>query len=151
MIQQQSSPTYVLSAERQRILRFLLVGVSSTVLDFVLLTVLKSAGLSTLLANTIAFSVGTIYNFAISRAWTYAGIQHKPAGIQFVQYALASLVQLVLNDAVVLTLEPVFRALLSDASWSYLPAKIVATGAVAVLSYISNRLWIFNEPAEGAQ
>ena len=145
MMHQQSMPPLLLTTERQRILRFLLVGLSSTLLDFMLLLVFKTGGASTLVANSLAYSLATVYNFTVSRQWTYAGTRHKPVGIQFTQYALASLLQLVLNDAVVVMLEAPLRALLADGAWSYLPAKVVATVVVAVVSYLANRMWIFGD------
>ena len=131
--------------EWQRVHRFLIVGATSTVLDFLLLVVLKAAGGSTLLANTLAFSIATVYNFAASRWWTYAGTRRKHTGLQFAQFALASLVELVLNDAIVLLLDTPLHSALGGASWSYLLAKVAATGAVAVFSFVTNRIWIFDD------
>ena len=131
--------------EWQRVRRFLIVGATSTLLDFLLLVVLKAAGGSTLLANTLAFSIATVYNFAASRWWTYAGTRREDTALQFVQFALASLLGLVLNDVIVLLLETPLHSALGNASWSYLPAKVAATGAVAVLSFVTNRSWIFND------
>ena len=131
--------------EWQRLRRFLVVGATSTLLDFLLLVVLKAAGCSTLLANTLAFSIATVYNFAASRWWTYAGTRRKHTGLRFAQFALASLLGLVLNDAILLLLETPLHSALGGASWSYLPAKVAATGAVAVLSFVTNRIWIFDD------
>ena len=131
--------------EWQRVRRFLIVGATSTVLDFLLLIVLKAAGGSTLLANTLAFSIATVYNFAVSRRWTYAGTRRKDTAFQFAQFAFASLLGLALNDAIVLLLETPLHSVLGDVSWSYLPAKVAATGAVAVVSFVTNRIWIFDD------
>jgi putative flippase GtrA len=131
--------------EWQRVRRFLIVGATSTVLDFLLLVVLKAAGGSTLLANTLAFSIATVYNFAVSRRWTYAGTRRKHTGLQFAQFAFASLLGLLLNDVIVLLLETPLHSALGGASWSYLPAKFAATGAVAVFSFVTNRIWIFDD------
>lgn len=131
--------------ERRRLGRFVAVGLTSTALDFILLTLLKAAGFDTLLANTLAFGLATIYNFIASRMWTYAGGPSKPVALQFGQFALVSLLGLLLNDLVVVALDLPLRALLAQAAWSWLPAKILATGLVALWSYATNRIWIFAE------
>jgi len=135
--------------ERRRIRRFVAVGLTSTALDFLLLALLKSAGLGTLLANTLAFSIATVYNFTASRLWTYAGGPHKPVAVQLFQFAAGSLIGLLLNDLVVTLLDQPLQVLLGHAAWSYLPAKILATGLVALWSYTTNRLWIFTDGGAG--
>jgi putative flippase GtrA len=139
------APSYIDPKEWQRVRRFLVVGLSSTALDFILLTLLKSLGISTLAANTLAFSLATFYNFTASRRWTYAGAGQKHVGVQFSLFVIASLLGLLLNDAIVVLLEAPLRAILVDATWSYLPAKVIATGAVAIWSYTTNRIWVFSD------
>ena len=129
--------------EPRRIRRFVAVGLTSTALDFALLALLKTAGLGTLLANTLAYSIAMLYNFTASRLWTYAGGPRKPVALQLLQFAAGSLLGLLLNDLVVALLDRPLQALLAHAAWSYLPAKILATGLVALWSYTANRLWIF--------
>lgn len=49
--------------EIERFSRFLTVGAVGTLLDFSLLTLLKLAGLPTLLANSLSFTAGLVNNF----------------------------------------------------------------------------------------
>lgn len=137
--------SYIERKEWQRIRRFLVVGLSSTALDFLLLTILKTAGLSTLVANTVAFSLATIYNFVVSRSWTYAGAGRKHVGVQFGLFMIVSLLGLALNDGIVVLLETPLGIVLGGGARSYLSAKVIATGAIAIWSYVTNRLWIFTE------
>lgn len=133
------------SRERRRVGRFLVVGVSGTALDFVLLTLLKVAGLATLAANTLSFSAGIVNNFLLNRWWTYADARTKSVGVQFGQFALVSLIGLLLNNAIMLLLEAPLDSLLQGASWSYLVAKILATAVVIVWNFVANRYWTFND------
>ncbi|HNB37390.1 MAG TPA: GtrA family protein, partial [Anaerolineales bacterium] len=64
--------TPVLNKEVTRFARFLTVGAMGTFLDFGLLTVLKLAGLPTLIANSISFTAGLLNNFTWNRLWTFA-------------------------------------------------------------------------------
>lgn len=133
------------SRERQRVGRFLVVGASGTALDFVLLTLLKAAGLATLPANTLSFSAGIVNNFLLNRWWTYADARAKSVGVQFGQFALVSLIGLLLNNGIMLLLEAPLGSLLNGASWSYLLAKILATAVVIVWNFVANRYWTFND------
>ena len=131
--------------ERQRVGRFLVVGASGTVLDFVLLTLLKALGLATLPANTLSFSAGIVNNFLLNRWWTYADARAKPVGVQFGQFALVSLIGLLLNNGIMLLLDAPISNLLSGATWSYMLAKILATAVVIVWNFVANRYWTFND------
>lgn len=139
-------PAQIRSREPQRFLRFALVGVGGTLLDFSILSVLKLLGLPTLPANTISYLAGTVNNFYWNRRWTFniarAHLWHK----QFVQFLIVSLFGLLLNNTLVLLLEPSFNIWFGR--WGYLPAKLIATGVVFLWNYLANRSWTFREPVE---
>jgi putative flippase GtrA len=132
-----------LSNEQQRFLRFSLVGVIGTTLDFSILTLLKLAGLSTLTANSISFTAGLLNNFTLNRAWTFREQRNEAWGTQLAQFALVSLAGLALNNAILLALEGWFAGTLGAATWAYLPAKAVATVCVLFWNYFANRRWTF--------
>jgi len=92
-------------AERLRFLRFLVVGISSTLIDFTLLTVLKRLGLSTLVANMISYSAGIVNGFVWNYLWTFAESRSKNFWHQFAQFALISLAGLLLSNGLILLLE----------------------------------------------
>ena len=130
--------------EIQRFLRFLVVGLSGTILDFGLLIGLKWLGMGTLLAATLSFSAGVINNFTWNYYWTYADAQGERLGLQLGQFALVSALGLGINNLCVLSLESLSTAWMPDPSLAYLPAKIVATGVVVFWNYFANRYWTFN-------
>ena len=130
--------------EIQRFFRFLVVGLSGTILDFGLLIALKWLGLGTALAATLSFSAGVVNNFTWNYHWTYADAQSKSLGMQFGQFALVSSLGLALNNLCVLSLESLFAGWLPNPSLAYLPAKAAATGVVVFWNYIANRYWTFN-------
>lgn len=131
------------SLELTRFLRFLAVGALGTLLDFGLLAALKLAGLPTLAANSLSFTTGVVNNFVLNRRWTFADGPQKPWATQFLQFALVSLAGLVLNNGIVLLLEAPLGDLIGRPAWGYLPAKVLATGAVVFWNYFANRLWTF--------
>ena len=133
------------SKEIERFSRFLAVGAVGTVLDFSLLTLLKLAGLPTLLANSLSFTAGLVNNFTWNRLWTFGDSIQPNWRKQLAQFTMVSLVGLVLNNLIVLGLENVFGAMLGQPEWSYLPAKVVATGVVVFWNYFANRMWTFRK------
>ena len=131
------------SKEITRFARFLTVGALGTALDFGLLTVLKLAGVSTLLANSFSFTAGVVNNFTWNSRWTFSDRRNGKWTEQFFQFLLVSMVGLALNNAIVLLLEAPLGAWIGDAAWGYVPAKVIATGVVVFWNYFANRNWTF--------
>lgn len=131
--------------ETGRFLRFLTVGASGTVLDFLTLTLLKEAFLlPTLIANTIAFCVGLVNNFTWNRLWTFSDVRNGSLTRQFMQFAAISIIGLTLNNVIITVLETPFGTLFGLEDYGYLPAKLVATGIVFFWNFAANRYWTFN-------
>jgi putative flippase GtrA len=129
--------------ELLRFTRFLTVGALGTILDFSLLTLLKLAGLPTLLANSISFTAGLLNNFTLNRLWTFGDVFQTNWRRQLAQYAAVSLAGLALNDLIVISLEHAMGLWLDQPAWGYLPAKVIATGMVVFWNYFANRMWTF--------
>ena len=71
--------------ELKTLLRFMTVGVGSTLVDFGLFTLLHLlAGIPTLPANIISYSCGIVNSFVFNRRWTFADRREKSARRQFV-------------------------------------------------------------------
>jgi len=141
-------PYQIDSKETRRFLRFLVVGAGGTIIDFSLLSLLKLLGLPTLPANTISYLAGVINNFYWNRRWTFSETREQRWNKQFVQFLAVSLVGLLLNDALVVLLEPPFTGWFGR--WGYLPAKAVATVVVVFWNYLGNRLWTFRTSTPGS-
>lgn len=130
--------------EIQRFARFLTVGAVGTLLDFSLLTLLKLAGLPTIVANSLSFTAGLLNNFTLNRLWTFQD-RKTDWRRQFAQFALVSLVGLALNNFILLSLENALGNLFGQPDWGYLPAKVIATGVVVFWNYFANRMWTFRK------
>jgi putative flippase GtrA len=131
--------------EVQRFSRFLTVGAVGTVLDFSLLTLLKLAGLPTVIANSLSFTAGLLNNFTFNRLWTFNDRAQGDWRSQFARFTLVSLVGLALNNFIVLSLEHALGVLFGQPDWGYLPAKVIATGVVVFWNYFANRMWTFRK------
>ncbi|HRF96645.1 MAG TPA: GtrA family protein [Aggregatilineales bacterium] len=129
--------------EYGRMLRFMMVGLSGTLVDFALLTFFKEViGLATLIANSISFCGGLINNFTWNRLWTFADSQNSSLITQFLKFGSVSVIGLLLNNLIVLALEAPFGGLFGTVA--YLPAKVIATGIVFLWNFSANRYWTFN-------
>jgi putative flippase GtrA len=132
------------SKEIKRFLRFLVVGLSGTLIDFGILTALKTFwGVPTIIANTISYSAGVVNNFTWNRIWTFAEARDKEWYVQFGQFVAINIVGVILNNLIVLGLEGPLGVLFNNPDKGYLPAKIVATGVVVLYNFVANRLWTF--------
>ncbi len=132
--------------ESGRMLRFMTVGASGTLLDFAVLALLKEVFLlPTMIANVASFCAGLLNNFTWNRLWTFADARNDDMLHQFAKFAAVSVVGLLVNTLVVLLLEAPFNTFMGG-SGGYLPAKIIATGVVFVWNFTANRTWTFNVP-----
>jgi putative flippase GtrA len=135
-----------LNTELGRFFRFGLVGASSTLLDFAVLSTLKYFfGWATLPANIISYSCGTINSYILNRYWVYPEIRNRQNFVQFLQFVLINIIGLGLNVLLVTLLEKPAGQLLGNAAYGYLPAKIAATLIVFLWNFFANRFWTFSD------
>ncbi|MBN9388618.1 MAG: GtrA family protein [Chloroflexi bacterium] len=131
--------------EVTRFFRFGIVGLSATLLDFSILTGLKFFfGWPTLPANLISYSCGMLDSYILNRHWVYPETKGQRSHVQLFRFIFINLVGLVLNMVLLLGFEVIFNALMKNASYSYIPAKIAATGLVFLWNFFANRFWAFN-------
>lgn len=122
---------------RTQVIRFVVTGGLSAVVDFGLYLVLFTvAGVQLDLAKAISFIAGTVTAYLINRRWTF---QAAPSRARFlavmVLYALTFAVQVGLNHLV-------FH-LLDGRSWALPAAFVVAQGPATVINFVVQRVWIF--------
>jgi putative flippase GtrA len=150
--------------EAERFTKFLLVGTLGFVIDFGTLTFLvevvglpaivasqtplsELAGL--VIANTIAFSLAVLSNFTWNRYWTYPESRAKRKRVQLPQFAVVSILGLLINNAILALTTPLFEQLIAgiaivpDTIDGYVPAKILATIVVLFWNFFVNRYWTF--------
>jgi putative flippase GtrA len=132
--------------ESRRFIRFAMIGVVGTAVDFGLLIVFKElVGLPTLLANTLSYGAGIVNNFVLNRIWTYPDSHSRNALLQLVQFGLVSVTGLLLNNLIVYWLDQPLGNLVGAADYGYLIAKVFATGLVMVWNFVVNRFWTFGD------
>jgi putative flippase GtrA len=102
-------------------------------------------------ANPIGFSAAVLQNFFLNRRWTFPESQQRNAGRQLVQFAIVSIIGLIINQLVFVTvdhlLEPIWLQLVGQPrvahALSYNSALAVAIGVVLFWNFTANRLWTY--------
>ena len=118
-----------------QIMKFGVVGVIATVIDFGIMNLLHyGLGLNILIANTSGFIVSLIFNYVASMKYVFA---HKEgmSRREFIIFVVLSMIGLVLNDGIVLALN---AGLGLEANI----AKICATALVMVYNFVTRKIFL---------
>ena len=87
----------ILKIERIRFIKFSVVGISGTIIDFGIFNLLLYIQLSSIFASTISFIVAVINNFYWNRNWTYPESKIHPITTQLIKFSSVSLTGLLIR------------------------------------------------------
>lgn len=119
-----------------QIFKFLIVGGTATVIDFIVLFILKEfIGLNEIVANTISFTVSVIYNYIASVKWVFDVDKDKNKSKQFITFITFSIIGLLLNNLIL-------WICIDKLSIYYLIGKVIATGLVMVFNFITRKMFL---------
>lgn len=121
---------------KTQIVRFVLTGGLSAVVDFSLYLLGLAIGLPVAVAKSISFICGTTTAYLINRRWTF---QAEPSRARFVAvvilYAVTFAVQVGLNQ--------IMYSAFPDAWWKVPLAFVIAQGTATVINFVVQRAVIF--------
>lgn len=119
-----------------QIFKFGIVGGIAFIIDFIFLFLFKELlNIPILAANTLAFTISTIYNYIASITWVFNVKKENDKRKQFITFIIFSVFGLLLNDLIMWIATSVF-------SIYYLLAKIIATAIVMVFNFITRKLFL---------
>ncbi|TMM19356.1 MAG: GtrA family protein [Actinobacteria bacterium] len=115
--------------------KFGIVGVSNTLLTFVVYTLLlKVFGVWYLAASAIGFAVGTINSFLLNRRWTFRG--HVGDALTPLRWTVVQCGGLGVNEGLL-------YVFVHDARVDKLLSQAFATAVVTITTFLANRAWTF--------
>jgi putative flippase GtrA len=118
--------------------KFGIVGVSNTLLTFVVYTVLlKVFGVWYVAASGIGFAAGAVNGFLLNRRWTFR--EHVGDALTPVRWAIVQTCGLGLNLGLV-------YLFVHGLGMDELVGQIPTTAIVTVLTFAANRSWTFRTP-----
>ena len=137
----------------RQFVKFGIVGVSSTVINFAVLNVMLNLTHHRFLSAAAAFLVSVINGYIWNKRWTFKGAQEKAVHTQFAQFLLVNLVGLALDLLIIWLLSPPveqhllasYPSMTQDKAFKLATnvAQLVATGVIVFWNFFANRLWTF--------
>ena len=141
--------------ERNRFLKFALVGTLGAVIDFGVMNLLSHfADMNLVYAGTISFICAVISNFVWNRFWTYPESRSRPLLNQLGMFFLVNLAGIAIRVPILHYLEPpLLRFFEGIFHTSYNSAEFyaknltlaVAVGIVMLWNFFVNRYWTYND------
>ncbi len=141
--------------ERERFLKFAVVGVIGAVVDFGIMNLLtQTAGMNLVPAGTISFVCAIISNFVWNRYWTYPDSRSRPITRQLVMFFVVNIAGIAIRIPILYFVEPPLLNLLNSLQMgvslsSELLAKnltlALAVGIVMLWNFFVNRYWTYND------
>ena len=141
--------------ERERFLKFAVVGVIGAVIDFGVMNLLTQVGSMQLVpAGTISFICAVISNFIWNRFWTYPDSRSRPISRQLVMFFAVNIAGVAIRIPILHFVEPPMLQLMGSMSVRALStAEILAknltlalaVGIVMLWNFFVNRYWTYND------
>lgn len=119
-----------------KFLRFCIVGVSGTAIDFGLTWLCKEVfKIPKFIANAIGFVVAATNNYILNRIWTW-GSTNDQVGVEYTKFFVVSLIGLGINTLILY----IFNEKLK---WNFYLSKVFATGVVMLWNFFANNFFTF--------
>ena len=118
-----------------QILKFGIVGVIATIIDFAVLYLLTEfLHVHYLISSIISFTVSVIFNYILSIKWVFE-VNHKQTKKDFVIFVVLSVIGLGINSLIM-------YLLVDKLNIHYMFTKVFATGVVMVYNFITRKIFI---------
>jgi len=147
--------------ERQRFLKFAIVGLTGTIIDFGFLNLLRIVvGLPLVWAQGISFTFAVINNFLLNRFWTYPESRDKGASWQLIQFFIINIIGITIRTPLISWLDSLILNLLNTLKInisidhyviSQNLALAVSISIIMLWNYFANRYWTFKNITSGNQ
>lgn len=135
----------ILPASIRRFVKFGIVGVSGTLIDFSITWLCRDIfGLPDLIANAIGFVVAATTNYILNRIWTWHSTE-KNVGVEYLKFFAVSVIGLLLNTLILFLLKGF--DLFDNPDLNFWSAKVGATLIVMLWNFFANNFFTFKKKA----
>lgn len=124
-----------LSDDLFRFIKFALVGVLNTLMNWIIFFILNASGFYYLVANIISYSISTLNSYLWNSRWVfkYQGDNKKETTLKFI---VLNIFGLVLNIIILFVLVDKLKL-------NKMVGLIVTTAIVMIINYMINKFWVF--------
>lgn len=123
----------------EQILKFGVVGIIATVIDFGVLYVLSQPlGMDPVISAGISFCVSLVFNYVASMRYVFTHREGMSRSREFVIFLVLSLIGLAINEAIMAA----GVAVLGNSALAVMGTKVLATAIVMVWNFVSRKKWL---------
>lgn len=123
----------------EQILKFGVVGVIATVIDFGALYILSQPlGMDPVVSAGISFCVSLVFNYVASMRYVFTHREDMSRSREFVIFLVLSLIGLAINEAIMAA----GVAFLGSSALAVMGTKVLATAIVMVWNFVSRKKWL---------
>lgn len=123
----------------EQILKFGVVGIIATVIDFGVLYVLSQPlGMDPVISAGISFCVSLVFNYVASMRYVFTHREDMSRSREFVIFLVLSLIGLAINEAIMAA----GVAVLGNSALAVMGTKVLATAIVMVWNFVSRKKWL---------
>ena len=118
-----------------RFIKFALVGVLNTLMNWIIFFILNASGFYYLVANIISYSISTLNSYLWNSRWVfkYQGDNKKETTLKFI---VLNIFGLVLNTIILFVLVDKLKL-------NKMVGLIITTAIVMIINYMINKFWVF--------
>lgn len=142
--------------ERTRFFRFLIVGLIGAVVDFGVMNLLVGLfSVPLVIAGTISFIAAILSNFTWNRYWTYPDSRSKKIARQLTEFAIVSVVGLLIRIPILAIFDPIFNRMIevvdisfTNFSYDFISDNLTLAVAVIIVmfwNFFINRYWTYGD------
>jgi putative flippase GtrA len=122
------------------LLKFGMIGILNTGVDFAVFTVLTLWDVPLLIAQCISYACGVSNSFIMNRTWTFQ--RRGQFTGQLIKFSSLSLLTLLITYGLLVGFNRYF-------GWPILISKFSASGMSLIVNFVGSRLWVFKESNQG--
>ncbi|KFZ43228.1 membrane protein [Anoxybacillus sp. KU2-6(11)] len=126
---------HIMWNEKMMLVRFAVVGIGNTLVDFVVFFFLASIGVPYVFSQVCSYTAGMMNSYVWNRTWTFQ-VRKKASVQEFLQFIFINLVSLSTTIVLLYLLHKL-------AEMQLFSSKAVATVAGMAVNFAGSRFWVF--------